>query len=876
VSGAPAAAQRAIDTVMVDPRRARTLAADALALARRDDSAHGQVAAHRALGLAAHGLHDAATAAGHLRRAIRMAQWHSLAVAEAESRMSYSLILDDLGRPGAALREIDLACAHLRGLRLARAVTQRALILRRLGREQEALGSYRRAITLFRRHGDLPWLGRALTNRGVLHGYRGDLRQARTDLDAAHELFTRLDLPDFLARVQHNIGFLAAQAGDVPAALNWYDRAHEHLRHTGTSAIGLIDRAELLISARLLPEARAAVGEAIDACRRNQLRSLLGQAQLLSARVDLLGGAPAAARDRARLAARTFHRQGRGTLAAYARRVAAAARVAEGSADRRVLAALEGAGDELSVSWLPQAWDAWIDAAHLALSLGDPDAAARTLAKADAARRSGPAPLRARAWHARALLHLGAGRLDAAKRAAATGFRELEQHAASLGSTELGVRSAADGVPIAALRLRLALRDGKLREALRWLQRSRAAALRLPPARPSGDPVIEARLAELRRISGELAAAPLEASRTRRLLRRQRAAEAEVRARAWQRHGGDADAPSRQPSVADLSAALDGRALVELFRLDGMLHALVVVDGHVRHRPLCPDERATAELAALRFAMRRQLLRGTSAHHGSAAARAGDRDAIEYSRTQLDGMLLAPVADLIGDRPLVLTPTGGLHALAWPLLATCRGRPLCVAPSSWLWWRAATRPPVHGGAVLVAGPCPPQAAAEVGALRPLLPGATALTGDRARVTAVLRALDGAGFAHIATHGEFRADNPLFSFLQLVDGPLTVYDLSALRRPPPTLILSACDTGLSAVHPGDELQGLSAALLGLGARSVVASLGPVDDEATRQLMVSFHRQLATGIGAAAALAGAQSALDPQYCTTGASFVCLGTG
>jgi CHAT domain-containing protein len=130
--------------------------------------------------------------------------------------------------------------------------------------------------------------------------------------------------------------------------------------------------------------------------------------------------------------------------------------------------------------------------------------------------------------------------------------------------------------------------------------------------------------------------------------------------------------------------------------------------------------------------------------------------------------------------------------------------------------------------------------------------------------------------HIATHGEFRADNPLFSYLQLVDGPLTVYDLSALRRPPPLLVLSACDTGLSAVHPGDELQGLSAALLGLGTRSVVASLGPVDDGATRKLMLDFHKRLQTGVGAATALAAAQSALDPAYHTTGSSFICLGAG
>jgi CHAT domain-containing protein len=181
-----------------------------------------------------------------------------------------------------------------------------------------------------------------------------------------------------------------------------------------------------------------------------------------------------------------------------------------------------------------------------------------------------------------------------------------------------------------------------------------------------------------------------------------------------------------------------------------------------------------------------------------------------------------------------------------------------------------------GGTVLVAGPAPAQATPEVLAISERLPESTVLTGAQANVAAVLTALDGSARAHLATHGAFRADNPLFSHLQLADGALTVYDLSGLHRPPGLLVLSACDSGLSAVHPGDELQGLSAAMLSLGTRAVVASLGPVRDEATRALMVDLHRHLAGGLGVAAALATAQAALDPGYGTTGGSFVCLGAG
>ena len=45
---------------------------------------------------------------------------------------------------------------------------------------------------------------------------------------------------------------------------------------------------------------------------------------------------------------------------------------------------------------------------------------------------------------------------------------------------------------------------------------------------------------------------------------------------------------------------------------------------------------------------------------------------------------------------------------------------------------------------------------------------------------MLTALDGAWLAHIAAHGIFRADSPLFSSLRMHDGPLTVYDFEQLR------------------------------------------------------------------------------------------------
>jgi CHAT domain-containing protein len=138
------------------------------------------------------------------------------------------------------------------------------------------------------------------------------------------------------------------------------------------------------------------------------------------------------------------------------------------------------------------------------------------------------------------------------------------------------------------------------------------------------------------------------------------------------------------------------------------------------------------------------------------------------------------------------------------------------------------------------------------------------------VDTTLAALDGAVLAHLACHGRFRADSPLFSALELADGPLTALDLQGLRRTPDTLILSACDVALSERYAGDELLGLSAALLSMGTRTIVASVVPVPDRAARRMLVAFHRELLAGADPAAALAIAQRK------ATVAGFVCLGCG
>jgi CHAT domain-containing protein len=137
------------------------------------------------------------------------------------------------------------------------------------------------------------------------------------------------------------------------------------------------------------------------------------------------------------------------------------------------------------------------------------------------------------------------------------------------------------------------------------------------------------------------------------------------------------------------------------------------------------------------------------------------------------------------------------------------------------------------------------------------------------------ALDGTSVAHVACHGHFRADSPLFSALELGDGQLNVYELQRLRRPPQLLVLSACDLATSDTRPGDELLGFAAALIGMGTRTIIASVVPVPDAATKRLMIALHRHLRAGYSPAVALANAQATLTRRHSAL-AGFVCLGAG
>jgi CHAT domain-containing protein len=135
----------------------------------------------------------------------------------------------------------------------------------------------------------------------------------------------------------------------------------------------------------------------------------------------------------------------------------------------------------------------------------------------------------------------------------------------------------------------------------------------------------------------------------------------------------------------------------------------------------------------------------------------------------------------------------------------------------------------------------------------------------AAVSAALLRETGAGrrFVHIAAHGFFRPDNPMFSGIRLGDSYLTLYDLYNLRLPAELVALSACVTGLNVIAAGDELLGLARGLFRAGAASLLLTLWEVPDESTAQFMKAFYGRFPAAGNRAAALREAILEIRERY-------------
>jgi tetratricopeptide (TPR) repeat protein len=857
-----------------DPRRTLSLATTVVRQAHAECDFAAESVAERAIGIAAIHLEDIDGAVRHLRSAINLANRAGSAEQAAEARLRLAFALSIRGRPQQGMREIASALPGLHGAARARAEAQRGAIFNLLGQFDSALACFRTAVPALRRAGDHLWLQRVLSNRGIAHGYRHEFTAAEADLQEAAGLCRDLDLDLSLAIVQQNLGWVYAIQGDVPAALRYFDLAERYFRALNTHQLGwlLNDRSELLLSVHLVGEAREAAEEAVAEHERMNRRIALPEVRLLVAQTAALDGEPGQAVDQASRAMREFNRQQRPRWATLARFVVLRSRLAGDQRSRRAVAQLEQAADDLSAAgWPTAALESRLLAGRLALEAGWTRRGCQQLQQASRHRRRGPVLFRARAWYCEALARRASGNRRGAAIAIRTAVRILDEHRAGLGAIDLRAYASGYRAEATALGLRMAIEDGRAVRVLEWAEQSRASHLLLRPVRPPDDPELAEALTELRAVVAEFYRRRGTDRSSARLVRRQIMLERHIRDHHRQQRREEPFQAMAPVPPSRLAAALGESALVEFIQLDDCLTAVTVVGGRIRLWRLRPLAHIRDHIDRVPFALHR-----LSRHNVDRASQEAAVTMLRHAAQHIDEALFGPLAGEIGDRPLVLIPTGVLQSLPWSILPSCSGRPVTVSPSAALWCTGLRPPDAGGHTVVASGPGLPGARSEAEEVAAIY-RTTALVDDRANVGAVTAALDGADVAHLAAHGRVHLHNPLFSSLGFADGPLTVYDLEALHRAPQLVVLAACDIGRPVVPAGDELLGLGAAFIVQGTRQIVASVTPIPDAQATPLMVAFHRALAAGNSASVALAESQRQLaseDTVAMATAAAFVCVG--
>jgi len=326
-------------------------------------------------------------------------------------------------------------------------------------------------------------------------------------------------------------------------------------------------------------------------------------------------------------------------------------------------------------------------------------------------------------------------------------------------------------------------------------------------------------------------------------------------------------APSYVP-LDEIRAALSpDTALVEFFCVHDHVLACVLRCNDLRIFPVTLQSRVQKLLQLLQFQLSKFRL-------DSQYVSTFQEPLLQSTQAHLKNLyqeLIAPVRDLLNAKHVVFVPHGLLHYV--PFHALHDGESYLVdrftisyAPSASIYALCQQKQANTAGESLILGIPDAQApsiADEVEALQTILPDAKLFVGSAATEDILRTHGPGSRIVHIATHGYFRQDNPMFSSIRLGGSYLSLYDLYHLKLPAELVTLSGCATGLNVVRPGDEVVGLVRGLLQAGAHSLVLSLWDVHDRSTKEFMISFYTRLQRGLSKPMALQSAMVDLRERY-------------
>ncbi len=297
-------------------------------------------------------------------------------------------------------------------------------------------------------------------------------------------------------------------------------------------------------------------------------------------------------------------------------------------------------------------------------------------------------------------------------------------------------------------------------------------------------------------------------------------------------------------SLENLQAALPAdTALIEYYSTGDRLVAAVVTRNSIDIAPITVFSRVIHFLNLLRFQLSKFRMGATYTHRF-------EQPLLQATQSHLEALyaeLIAPLRPHLQGKHLIFVPHGPLHFLPFHALKSgdsylCDSHTISYSPSAAVFALCQEKPPSNMAASLVMGipdERAPHILAEVQSVAGILPQTDLFLGTQATVDVLKKKGSQSALLHIATHGTYRHDNPMFSGIRLGDGYLNLYDLYQMRLSARHVTLSGCATGMNFVAAGDELLGLQRGLFCAGAASLLLSLWDVHDRSTAELMQYFY-------------------------------------
>lgn len=755
-------------------------------------------------------------------------------------------------------------------------------IHQRWGRVHEAEVVLRSALEQLERLGDTAGQGRAHGNLALVYEAQDRYHEAMHHCQRALKIFrAHNQTADFIAS-SINLALLHRKQGRLGRALELLSRVrgiYDRLEDSPNAALARLEEARIHLDLNLLAEAIQLSQELVEVFAERGMQMELAEA------LTTLGSA-LAKQGRLEEAHQTLERARSGWLALHNAVQAARVEVLlaslyvqlgrNGQAVVRVEQALE------VLSGLPSARALGLsvmaeallyqghhskarrlleEAASLALGLGRPDLIVRI------ERLRGQTTLLENRTHA-AELHF--------KRA----IERLEKVWVHLGVDEFKLAYLGDKLEVYGDLVDLLLDKQRLHEAFEYAERARSRALvdrlaqRGGPPQGRTDPEVGRLRQELagvrRELNQHLVALEMQGQGTRGHHREQLAAlEQRVTrlVREIERLQPDTaiieQAQNRR--LSDVQQALQpGAVLLEYYHTRRGLVAFLIEGTRVEVvRNLGSLEQVQRHVEQLEFFLSRVAQGGIMLKiYGEETL----KRLVDEQLQALYRLLIEPLPLRFSGQPLVVVPHGVLHAV--PFAALFDGErylldraEVSFTPSAAVYALCRKRKRLEAAPLVAFGVSLehiPQTLEEVEQIGRIFQNAHTFMGERATLENFFMAAPQAGVLHIATHGAFRPDNPMFSGLRLADGWLAARDLHDMRLKAELVVLSACETGLAKQVGGDELVGLARGFLCAGATSLITSLWPVRDDATAQFMVTLYTHLRAGKPIATALREAQLA------------------